>query len=75
MGKPWADRCLHVAFGRIAGMSTRKGEVVLLTDVLDEAHARALEKVRENQAGGRIHTDDAEALAEQSGWAPCSSET
>jgi arginyl-tRNA synthetase len=67
MGKPWADRCLHVAFGRIAGMSTRKGEVVLLTDVLDEAHARALEKVRENQAGGRIHTDDAEGLAEQVG--------
>ncbi len=67
MGKPWAERCVHVAFGRIAGMSTRKGEVVLLTDVLDEAHARALEKVRENQAAGRIHTDDAETLAEQVG--------
>lgn len=67
MGKPWADRCLHVAFGRIAGMSTRKGEVVLLSDVLDEARDRALEKVRENQAAGRIHTDDVEALAEQVG--------
>jgi arginyl-tRNA synthetase len=67
MGKPWADRCLHVAFGRIAGMSTRKGEVVLLTDVLDEARDRALEKVRVNQAAGRIHTDDVETLAEQVG--------
>jgi arginyl-tRNA synthetase len=67
MGKPWADRCVHVAFGRIAGMSTRKGEVVLLSDVLDEAHDRALEKVRENQAAGRIHTDDVETLAEQVG--------
>jgi arginyl-tRNA synthetase len=67
MGKPWADRCLHVAFGRIAGMSTRKGEVVLLTDVLDEASERALQKVRENQAEGRIHTDDVETLAEQVG--------
>ncbi len=67
IGKPWADRCIHVAFGRIAGMSTRKGEVVLLTDVLDEAHARALDKVRENQAAGRIHTEDAETLAEQVG--------
>ncbi len=67
MGKPWADRCLHVAFGRIAGMSTRKGEVVLLSDVLDEARARALEKVKENQAAGRIHTDDPEALAEKVG--------
>jgi arginyl-tRNA synthetase len=67
MGKPWADRCLHVAFGRIAGMSTRKGEVVLLTDVLDEARDRALEKVRGNQAEGRIHTNDVETLAEQVG--------
>jgi arginyl-tRNA synthetase len=67
MGKPWADRCLHIAFGRIAGMSTRKGEVVLLSDVLDEARDRALEKVRENQAAGRIHTDDVETLAEQVG--------
>ncbi len=67
MGKPWADRCLHVAFGRIAGMSTRKGEVVLLSDVLDEARDRALEKVRENQAAGRIHTDDVDALAEEVG--------
>jgi arginyl-tRNA synthetase len=67
MGKPWADRCIHVAFGRIAGMATRVGKVVLLSDVLDEARARALEKVRENQAAGRIHTDDAERLAEQVG--------
>jgi arginyl-tRNA synthetase len=67
MGKPWADRCLHVAFGRIAGMSTRKGEVVLLTDVLDEARDRALEKVRENQVAGRIHTEDVETLAEEVG--------
>jgi arginyl-tRNA synthetase len=67
MGKPWADLCLHVAFGRIAGMATRVGKVVLLSDVLDEARSRALEKVRENQAGGRIHTDDPERLAEQVG--------
>jgi arginyl-tRNA synthetase len=67
MGKPWADRCLHVAFGRIAGMATRAGKLVLLSDVLDEARSRALEKVRENQASGRIHTDDPEVLAEQVG--------
>jgi arginyl-tRNA synthetase len=67
MEKPWADRCQHVAFGRIAGMATRKGQLVLLTDVLDEARARALDKVRENQAAGRIHSDDPESLAEQVG--------
>jgi len=67
MGKPWAARCQHVAFGRISGMSTRKGQLVLLTDVLDEARARALDKVLENQASGRIHSDDPETLAEQVG--------
>jgi arginyl-tRNA synthetase len=67
MGKPWAERCIHVAFGRISGMSTRAGKLVLLDDVLDEARARALEKVRENAASGRIHTDEPERLAEQVG--------
>ncbi len=67
MGKPWADRCIHVSFGRIMGMSTRAGKLVLLADVLDEARARALEKVRDSAASGRIHTDDPERLAEQVG--------
>ena len=67
MGKPWASRCIHVSFGRISGMSTRAGKLVLLSDVLDEARARALEKVQQNAAGGRIHTDDPEELAEQVG--------
>ncbi|MGZ6140622.1 MAG: arginine--tRNA ligase [Myxococcaceae bacterium] len=67
MGKPWADRCIHVAFGRIMGMSTRAGKLVLLADVLDEARARALEKVRDSASSGRIHTDDPERLAEQVG--------
>ena len=67
MGKPWADRCIHVSFGRIMGMSTRAGKLVLLNDVLDEARARALEKVRESATSGRIHTEDPERLAEQVG--------
>lgn len=67
MGKPWADRCIHVSFGRIMGMSTRAGKLVLLNAVLDEARARALEKVRESAASGRIHTEEPERLAEQVG--------
>ncbi|MFN0062215.1 MAG: arginine--tRNA ligase [Myxococcaceae bacterium] len=67
MGKPWADRLVHVNFGRVHGMSTRKGQVVLFGDVLDEARARASEKVRENISAGRIHTPDPDALAEQIG--------
>ncbi|HVE87462.1 MAG TPA: arginine--tRNA ligase [Myxococcales bacterium] len=67
MGKEWADRCLHVAFGMVKGMSTRKGTVVLLNDVLEEAKNRALEKVNENVAAGKIQTADPERLAEQIG--------
>ncbi|XP_018325426.1 probable arginine--tRNA ligase, mitochondrial [Agrilus planipennis] len=33
---PWTDRLRHVKFGRIHGMSTRKGNVVFLKDILDE---------------------------------------
>ncbi|MBM4380918.1 MAG: arginine--tRNA ligase [Deltaproteobacteria bacterium] len=67
MGLPWAKRLVHVNFGRIHGMSTRKGQVVMLTDVLDEARARALEKVQANLAAGKMETADPEKLAEQIG--------
>jgi arginyl-tRNA synthetase len=67
MGLPWAKNCVHVSFGRIHGMSTRKGQIVLLDEVVDEARERALEKVRANVAEGRIQTDDVERLAEQIG--------
>nr|CAD7457317.1 unnamed protein product [Timema tahoe] len=43
----WAERMRHVKFGRIRGMSTRKGSVVFLKDVLDETrdlmHKKQLE--------------------------------
>jgi arginyl-tRNA synthetase len=47
MGKEWSDRVIHVHFGRIQGMSTRKGTVVFLDEVLDEAKERAAEKMAE----------------------------
>ncbi len=36
-GAPWADRCHHVSFGKVRGMSSRGGDVVFLDDVLNEA--------------------------------------
>jgi len=66
-GKEWADRCVHVPFGLVKGMSTRKGTVVLLSEVLDEARNRALEKVKENVATGKIQAAEPEKLAEQIG--------
>ncbi|HEX8435178.1 arginine--tRNA ligase [Archangium sp.] len=67
MGREWSKRMTHVNFGRVHGMSTRKGTVVLLNDVLDEAKSRALEKVQENIQAGKMQTDDPEKLAEQIG--------
>ncbi len=43
MGLSWSDKMTHVAFGRIHGMSTRRGNVVFLDEVLDEAVAKARE--------------------------------
>ncbi|CAG4940092.1 unnamed protein product, partial [Colias eurytheme] len=36
--------CRHIKFGRIKGMSTRKGNVIFLNDILDEAKAKMHEK-------------------------------
>lgn len=51
MGFDWADDVEHIAFGLITfngkKMSTRKGDVVLLKDVLDDAHELALKQIEE----------------------------
>lgn len=41
----------HLKFGRIIGMSTRKGEVVFLDDVLDQAKQLALEAIKNSLSG------------------------
>ncbi|KAJ9087404.1 arginyl-tRNA synthetase [Entomophthora muscae] len=33
----WAKKCYHISFGMVTGMSTRKGNVVFLDDILKEA--------------------------------------
>ncbi len=41
MGYEWSQRMVHVDFGHVLGMSTRRGEVVFLKEVIDEAVQRA----------------------------------
>lgn len=43
----WAEGVSHVPFGHYLGMSTRKGTLVFLEELLDEAHKRAREVTRE----------------------------
>ena len=44
MGYNWNRSLEHVNFGRILGMSTRKGRVIFFDDALNEARDLALEK-------------------------------
>lgn len=48
MNLPWAQRLHHVKFGRIRGMSTRKGTAVFLRDILDECQELMVQKQLES---------------------------
>ncbi|MBR2933840.1 MAG: arginine--tRNA ligase, partial [Clostridia bacterium] len=51
LGKPWAKDMVHVAYGMVSlesgSMSTRKGKVVLLEDVLSRCIQKALDIIEE----------------------------
>ena len=51
LGFEWAGRLRHVQFGRVRGMSTRRGNVVFLSDILDEAFERMREKQASHSLG------------------------
>ncbi|WP_373898250.1 arginine--tRNA ligase [Haloimpatiens sp. FM7315] len=51
MGNEWAKDCVHVGFGLVKfqdrSLSTRKGEVLFLEDLLNQAVAKTLEVINE----------------------------
>jgi len=49
MGYDWVDRCTHINFGLVKGMSTRKGNVVFLEQILQEANDCMRELMEENK--------------------------
>lgn len=67
LGHDWVKNCEHIAFGQISfgdeKMSTRKGNVVFLADVLEKAKETALEIVREKNATLENKEDAAEKIA------------
>jgi arginyl-tRNA synthetase len=58
MGKEWAKKCKHIAFGRVHGMSTRHGNVVFLDDVLDESVQKAREICEQSDRIDRDRLDE-----------------
>lgn len=64
MNIPWASRPtaeVHIQFGRIEGMSSRRGTVVFLRDILDEARDRLLQSMKDRAT---TRTQDLEATAD-----------
>ncbi len=68
MEEPWAKDCVHVNFGLVQGMSSRKGNVIYLEELLDEARNRAKEYMSTN-VDKRPELEDEEAVAEAVGIA------
>jgi arginyl-tRNA synthetase len=67
LGETWAKDCVHVAFGMISfaegTMSTRKGKVIFLEDVLDQAVERVKKIIEEKNPD----LADPDKVAEQVG--------
>ncbi|KAI3643375.1 hypothetical protein MP228_012930 [Amoeboaphelidium protococcarum] len=54
-----SEKCQHIGFGLVNGMSTRKGNVVFLEDILEESKSVMLAKMKENEtAFSRIENVD-----------------
>ena len=49
MEYPWADSVEHVNYGLVLGMSTRKGTVVFLDDIIREASSVMHEQMQKNE--------------------------
>lgn len=62
MGYDWADRLVHIPFGLIQGISTRKGTLVFLEDIIDRGRALAREILADRPG---LSDDEKDEIAEQ----------
>lgn len=62
MGHPAAAGCVHVPFGMILGMSTRKGTLVFLEDILERGRTQVAEILAEREY---LSEDERMTIAEQ----------
>lgn len=61
-GYPWADRMIHVPFGRIHGISTRKGTLVFLDDILKRGSERVAEILSERDLPAELRDEIVEQI-------------
>ncbi len=71
MGYDWADDCIHVPFGMVSlpegTLSTRRGKVVYLEDVLNRATEKVDDILREREEKNGYTMENREELAHQVG--------
>lgn len=71
MGYDWADDCVHVPFGMVSlpegTLSTRRGKVVYLEDVLNRAMEKVDDILREREEKNGYTMENREELARQVG--------
>ncbi|KAF9168524.1 Arginyl-tRNA synthetase [Actinomortierella ambigua] len=61
----WSRQLQHLSFGKVQGMSTRKGKAVFLEDILDTAQRTMLDKMMENEAKKRDKIKSTAILKEE----------
>ncbi|GAO48817.1 arginyl-tRNA synthetase [Saitoella complicata NRRL Y-17804] len=49
MGYEWASKCVHINFGMVTGMSTRKGTAVFLDQILETAKENMHDVMKKNE--------------------------
>lgn len=62
MGHEWHCRLEHVTMGKVRGMSSRTGEFVLLSDILDELESQFLHMTKSTPTS-KVQHDDVEGLS------------
>ncbi|THH04283.1 hypothetical protein EW145_g5637 [Phellinidium pouzarii] len=66
MKEPFVDRLDHVNFGRVNGMSTRRGEVKFLDEILDMAKESMMTQMKSNEEKFNL-IEDPEETSDQIG--------
>jgi len=66
LGCPWSGNCRHVRFGKILGISTRKGTMVYISDLIDEATEVMMEN-QEKSENTRVFGEEKRVNAEAVG--------